>query len=619
LINVIISENVKSCKNIVAIGNATEGDFNLLLKVRDPSRPGPQILCIVPEGYEYSYTHPWTGKVIEFISKHKFIGVTTNKDSPPNIVKAGMVITDAGLAFGDADTNSKWRNPTKNAWDDFDWMRYTYEQADSEDQAVKLLTKDCVDKLHAIGVTENLFVVGPKKGFVIEADAFRYKIKEINDFIVMSNYPKELWRTQWHKKLPIASSFDIQKEKDVRKFQTIRLDSLYGIKIIDMGEDWIVARQLFPILKFYNNKINFMGNSITIHLGERKTVGDYSVKLVDITSKKATVSVCYVYKAWEDAMSQYIQSKYGHISISDMINWSRLHEDDLDNLRPMCEDIYPYESAMIFKIPQENYNLLSSGWFSANHACASIYVPIHISNLDIYEAYKTGKAAELSIDLLNIYQHDTLTSYFFRVEKVFLNETYEHEKIAKNLIDKDIDIRELLTVFDINIQKQAWLTEKIWLEVGEKYNRNPEIIDIIAGIWERNYSVSLDVMESAIDKLKNKTDENLIEKISDIALNICKSRINAVQVLDKNITNIYEEYKSGKKSIEQDEYAGGFQALKNAFHTSTQILNGKTVKFNINREDSNQQVILSYFKFYIIILFLSILFLIFLIKKKKSK
>ena len=458
-INVVDYEKAKGCKDIVAIGNATEGNFNLLLKVRDPSRPGPQILCMVPEGYEYSYTHPWTGKPIKFISKHKFIGVTTNKDTLPNIVKAGMVLTDAGLAFGDADTNSKWKNPTRNAWDDFDWMRYAYEKADTESQAVELLTKDCVDKLHATGVSENLFVVGPNKGFVIEADAFRYNIQEIDDFIVMSNYPKELWRTQCYKKLPIASSFDIQKEKNVRKFQTIRLNSLYGIKIMNIGEDWIVARQLIPILKFYNNKINFMGNSITINLGERKTVGDYSVKLLDINNKKATVSVCYVFKAWEDTMSQYIQSKYGHITISDMINWSRLHEDDLDNLRPMCEDLYPFESAMIYMIPKENYELLSSGWFSASHACASIYVPIHISNLDIFKAYKTEEAAKLSIDLLNMYQHDTLTPYFFRVEKVFLNETDEHEKIVEKLIGKDIDISELLTIFDTNMQEQAWLTE----------------------------------------------------------------------------------------------------------------------------------------------------------------
>ena len=102
---------------------ATAGDYSLLLKVRDPSRSGLQVLCRVPEGTQYTYHHPWTGKPWDFIVTHTFIGVATQGDTLPNIVKAGMVLTDAGLAFGDADTLSHWVNPTKNAWDDFDWIQ----------------------------------------------------------------------------------------------------------------------------------------------------------------------------------------------------------------------------------------------------------------------------------------------------------------------------------------------------------------------------------------------------------------------------------------------------------------------------------------------------------------
>ena len=50
-----------SCKDIIACGDATAGDYNLLLKVRDPSRPGLQVLCIIPVGYEYTYRNPWNG------------------------------------------------------------------------------------------------------------------------------------------------------------------------------------------------------------------------------------------------------------------------------------------------------------------------------------------------------------------------------------------------------------------------------------------------------------------------------------------------------------------------------------------------------------------------------
>ena len=123
-LNLTVSDSTKACKDIIACGDATAGDYNLLLKVRDPSRPGLQVLCIVPEGYEYTYRHPWTGKDMKFETKHKFIGVATEGDTIPNIVKAGMSLSDAGISYGDADTGSNWKNPTRYAWDDFDWILY---------------------------------------------------------------------------------------------------------------------------------------------------------------------------------------------------------------------------------------------------------------------------------------------------------------------------------------------------------------------------------------------------------------------------------------------------------------------------------------------------------------
>ena len=192
-----------ACKDIMAVGDATEGEYNLLLKVRDPSRPGLQVLCLVPQGHQYTYQYPWTGKPLECTVDHTYIGVATKGDTLPDIVKAGMVLSDAGIAFGDADTNSNWINPTRHAWDDFDWIRYACEQADDEEKAVELLTQDVVDSLHATGVSENLFVVGPDNGYVIEADAVHYTIEEIDGIAVMSNYPKELWSHNGTKSDPL--------------------------------------------------------------------------------------------------------------------------------------------------------------------------------------------------------------------------------------------------------------------------------------------------------------------------------------------------------------------------------------------------------------------------------
>ena len=617
LSNVILSINVKSCKDIVAIGDATDGDYNLLLKVRDPSRPGLQVLCIVHEGYEYTYHHPWTGKSMEFKVKHKFIGVATQGDTIPNIVKAGMALSDSGIAYGDADTNSNWKNPTKHAWDDFDWIRYVCEKADDENEAVKLMTKDLVDKMHATGVSENLFIVGPKKAFVIEADAFHYNTKEIDGILVMSNYPKELWKTQRHKKLPIASSFGIEKEMYVRKGRTVRLNSLYGVKIVGIGEDWIVARQI-PFFKINNKMIRVVGNRVRIELDERATVGDYSVKLLDIDGKKAKVSVSYVFKAWEDKMLEYIQPKYGNINIKDMMNWSRLHGKDLEGLRPMCEDLFPYESVMIYKIPEENYELLSGGWFSANHACSSIYVPVHISNTDIYEPYMTGEAAELSLELLDLYGHENLTSIFNWAEDVFLNETEEHEEIAKKLIENNLDVSEFLTIVDTAIQKQAWLTEQIWLEVSktpQQKNRR-EIIEIMNSTWRKNYSVTLEMMANAVNSLRNISESKIIDKIIEISLNICESRIDAAKSIGKNVTALYEEYNDGKKLTEEGDYDSGFQLIKKAFSSSDMLLKGQTLSWE-NSEKTVVEKNMIFPGLYVLIIGLMILVLIVLMKKRR--
>lgn len=518
--NIVFIVNVTACKDIVACGDATAGDYNLLLKVRDPSRPDLQVLCIVPEGYEYTYHNPWTGRPMDFKVEHKFIGVVSIDDAIPNIFKAGMVFSESGIAFGDADTGSNWRNPTRYAWDDFDWMRYACEKADDEDEAVGLLTQDIIDQMHAPGISENLFVVGPKKAFVIEADAFHYDVKEVTGFVPMSTYPKELWKTQVLRKLPIALSFDIKKDEYVRRGGIIRLNSLYGIKVVYIGKDWIIACQV-PFLKIAYGINMFVGKPVKIELAERKTVGDFSVELLDIDGNKARISLCFMYKAWEDIMMNYVQSRYGSITVKDMMNWSRLHENDLDGLRPMCEDRCTYEAAMIYKIPKENFETLSSGWFAANHPCSSIYVPVHICDTDIYGPYKEGDAAALSLELLNRYGHDTLTLYFNRVEDVLIYENEVREKIANDMIADNKNVSDFLTITDMGMQQQAWMTEEIWMEasnISDEKDKH-EVIDIIGSIWEKNYSISLERMQNAISALEDISEAKaIIDKIGKIML-----------------------------------------------------------------------------------------------------
>ncbi len=56
-----------------------------------------------------------------------------------------------------------------------------------------MLTKGAVDDLHATAIGETLYVVGPHKGFAIEADAYNYHVEEIKELYVKSNYPEFLW------------------------------------------------------------------------------------------------------------------------------------------------------------------------------------------------------------------------------------------------------------------------------------------------------------------------------------------------------------------------------------------------------------------------------------------
>ena len=613
LSNFFISYNVEACKDIIACGNATEGDYNLLLKVRDPSRLGLQVLCIVPEDYEYTYRYPWTGKPMSCKVLHKFIGVVTKGDNIPNIVKAGMSLSDVGIAYGDADTDSRWINPTKYAWDDFDWIRYACEKANDEDDAVSLMTMDVVKKMHATGVSENLFVVGPKKGYVIEADAFRYKTREIVDGIeVMSNYPKDLWKTQREKKFPISKTFDTVIEKEVGNKGIIRLNSLYGVRIVEIGENYIYV---VPISFYYILKTKSSGVITKINLGERGTVGYFSVELLDINGNKAKVRVCNIFKAWEEKILKNIQSKYGSITVKDMINWSRLHDDDLDGLRPICEDFYEYESVAIYKIPKEDYEIMSIGWFSPNHACSSIYVPFHICDKDIYDPYETGEAAELSLNLLKEYRHGILNSSFAIVEEVFLNEVNIAEQISKEQIKNHLLISDFLTVIDMGMQRQALLTEQIWMEIKKITDQEKKwlVTNNIDKIWDKNYSNSLKNMKNSVIDLKELSNTDSIKnKIFEIALDICKSRIDAAVAIGKQTQTVEEEYKESGKFIEQGDYEQGFDSLQKVFAHSDMLIKGQTFQ-DIKNIETKKDNGVDIFLYFIIILFIIVL-LIFILR-----
>jgi len=581
---------VSACKDIVACGNTTSSEYNLLLKVRDPSRPGYQVLTIVPKGYAYNYHHPWNGENITFNVSHSYIGVATLGDTHPNIVKAGMCFTDAGLAFGDADAITHWKNPTKYAWDDFDWIRYACQTADNEEEAVHLLTKDAVDQLHATNVPENLFVVGPKKGYVIEADVMHYNVTEITDDVaVMSNYGKNLWEKSLFLRM-IAPSFNATFQGNVQKGQVIRLGNncVYGIKIIDIGTDFIEVKQV-PIQFSKGNiigRVFDLFSTTKIQLKNAEKIGFYRMRLQNITNEAASIFMCFEYYEWEEKMMEIIRPSIGNITISTMMQWSRLHDYDLDGLRGMCDDyeIYPYEGNMIYKIPKTRYELLSEGWFSANHPCSSIYVPIHICNTDIYDPYKTGDAAALSLNLLNVYGHGFLSEPFHEVEQVFINELSILEPLINDSFNEPDNISSLLTTADMGMQKQAYLTQQLWLNTS-KNKKNDLLTPFLFKIWEGGFSETIENINVIYEKIQQFTEIEEIKKdLQNIAISIVDMKIRIIEQSSEGAFLLKDELNESKICFNQDNFTKGFSILQNILNkTNQQIISYEKNQIHIEK------------------------------------
>ena len=421
-------------------------------------------------------------------------------------------------------------------------------------------------------------------------------------------------KSQIIQKLPIAWSFDTVVEKYVRNKQAIRLRSIRGIRVVEIAEDYVSVK---PIGFLYAAKTKNLGVITKINLGERKDVADYSVELKDISDNKAKLRVCYKNKAWEEKMLEHIEPSYGQITVRDMMKWSRLHSKDLDGLRSMC-DMYSvdYEAVAIYKIPKENYDKLSIGWFSPNHACSSIYVPFHNCVTDIYEPYKTKEAAELCFSLLNEYNHGILNSSFEKTEKVFLNEMNFSEQIASEFIDI-YDISAFLTIVDMGMQKQAFFTEQIWMDISKitDERKQQSVKKIVDGIWNKNYTLTLEEMKKAIDGLGEINNVNQItDKICEIALDISKSRLDAAKSLGKQNTQLNEEYGRAVYQLEKGEYEPGFESLQFVYSNSNRLINGQKINNPIIKKTNNTEDIDIFLTFLISLLIISII--VFFIKFK---
>jgi len=460
---VLLLPSVSGCKDILVVGDATDGEANYLLKVRDPSRPGFQVLTMIPKNYNYNFYHPWTGRLWPMSFSFDAIGIASENDTIPNIVKAGMMLSSAGLGFGDSDTNSGWVNPRPFGWDDFDWIRFAAQSAASLESAALLLGDEAVGRLHAPSVSENMFVVGSDGGFVLEGDMLRFETNVIEDgFLLAHNYPKALWKTQWLRLRPIAKSWNVSFVATVEKNEKLSLGSFYGVRIVDVVEDGVFIESV-PRSYMEAWRIE---EPVFVPVGEWGSLGMFALFCESVEGSVAEVILSTEPFAWEQKISGYLESWYGNIGLSELMWLTRLNQSSLFGLRGMCELDYPFEASSIFAIPSRYPEVLSGGWFAPSHACGSVFVPFHICNTEIVDEFESGYAARLAQNVSRKLGWSAAEA-ISDVEDSFIGSEQIACDIAEVMLDLGLSVDEFMTSVDCSLQHEGLLVLELLWRYGE--------------------------------------------------------------------------------------------------------------------------------------------------------
>jgi hypothetical protein len=162
------------------------------------------------------------------------------------------------------------------------------------------------------------------------------------------------------------------------------------------------------------------------------------------------------------------------------------------------------------------------------------------------------------------------------------------------------------------MQKQAYLTQQIWMETSTISNTEDKqtILDLIGGIWKSNYSISIITMKDSINNLENISNTGyILDKICEIALEICKSRIITVNITGKDCKNLQFEYKTGENLIKKDEHNLGFEHLKKVFTDYEYLIKGQIIQSQNELEKNSNLENILYFLVMILILLVIFLFL----------
>ncbi|HHF59264.1 MAG TPA: hypothetical protein ENL44_03595 [Thermoplasmatales archaeon] len=126
----------------------------------------------------------------------------------------------------------------------------------------------------------------------------------------------------------------------------------------------------------------------------------------------------------------------------------------------------------------------------------------------------------------------------------------EAENIAKDMIEKGLDPSSFLTEFDMELQRQAYMTELFVVLLKGKGKDVPVI-------WGNNYSSTLLKFFSLSDVL----DRECLEILGDIAKSIARLKLLELNVTGNRHAARMELFHEGIKRINEGDFGEGFMAM----------------------------------------------------------
>ncbi|MCD6330765.1 MAG: hypothetical protein J7L80_01010, partial [Thermoplasmata archaeon] len=182
---------------------------------------------------------------------------------------------------------------------------------------------------------------------------------------------------------------------------------------------------------------------------------------------------------------------------------------------------------------------------------------------------------------------------FKNVEKVLIKENEKMEELAI----KKGKAQQILTVVDMEMQKQAYLMQKFYLNANENER------EILKDIWNESYYKTICNIEKRIGNF----GEYGKELLAQIALSICKARVEVESIV--NGSRLMNDYAYAEKLVNSGKYKEAMKQIKIIFEKTDEKLFG--IKHE-KEKDVKQIVIVSS-----LILFMAVI--IVLLRKPRIK